>query len=160
MKKQIPLPPAAQSASPPDAGLVDALVPAAFATMAVLNKIGAENDLSLTLIRVLGILWDRRPRMAELADYLGLEKQTMSGLIARAEKRGLVARAPNALDGRATDVFLTGEGARLVQALHRQTQLALAPLTERLSAPDQRLLQDLLERMMQAGMAAGDKSGR
>jgi len=26
--------------------------------------------------------------MAELADYLGLEKQTMSGLIARAEKRG------------------------------------------------------------------------
>lgn len=29
-------------------------------------------------VRVLGILWDRRPRMTELADYLGLEKQTMS----------------------------------------------------------------------------------
>ena len=78
-----------------DEGLADALVTTAFVTMAVINKIGAENDLSLSLIRVLGILWDRRPRMAELADYLGVEKQTMSGLITLAEKRGLVARAPN-----------------------------------------------------------------
>ena len=29
-------------------GLVDALVQAAFVTMAVLNKVGADNDLSLT----------------------------------------------------------------------------------------------------------------
>lgn len=134
----------------PGEGLVDALVPSAFATMAVLNKIGAENDLSLTLIRVLGILLDRRPRMAELADYLGLERQTMSGLIARAEKKGLVARAPNAQDGRATDVFLTSEGAELVKRLHAQTQLALAPLTEQLSAPDQRQLKELLERMLES----------
>ncbi|MFT3818506.1 MAG: MarR family transcriptional regulator [Rubrivivax sp.] len=145
MKKQAPL----KQAAAPGAALADALVPAAFATMAVLNRIGAENDLSLTLGRVLGILLDRRPRMAELADYLGLEKQTMSGLIARAEKRGLVARAPNAEDGRATDVFLTAEGTRLVKRLHAQVRQALAPLTGRLGAADQRLLQDLLERMLQ-----------
>ena len=135
---------------PPGEGLADALVPTAFVTMAVLNKIGAENDLSLTLIRVLGILLDRRPRMAELADYLGLERQTMSGLIARAEKKGLVARAPNAEDGRATDVFLTSEGAKLVKRLHAQTQQALAPLTEQLSASDQRQLQELLQRMLES----------
>jgi len=129
-------------------GLTDALVPTAFVTMALLNKIGAENDLSLTLLRVLGILWDRRPRMTELADHLGLEKQTMSGLIARAEKRGLVGRAANVADGRATDVFLTEEGAHLVERLHAQMQQALAPLTGRLSATDQRLLQELLERML------------
>jgi MarR family transcriptional regulator, organic hydroperoxide resistance regulator len=142
-----------KQASAPGEGLADALVPTAFVTMAVLNKIGAENDLSLTLIRVLGILSDRRPRMAELADYLGLEKQTMSGLIARAEKRGLVARAPNEEDGRATDVFLTSEGAKLVKRLHSQTQRALAPLTEQLSAPDQRLLQELLQRMLETRKA-------
>jgi DNA-binding MarR family transcriptional regulator len=147
MKKQKSL----QQAATPDTGLLDALVPTAFVTMAVLNKIGAENDLSLTLIRVLGILWDRRPRMAELADYLGLEKQTMSGLIARAEKRGLVARAPNPEDARATDVFLTSEGARLFKRLRLQTQEALAPLTEQLSASDQRRLQDLLQRMLPSG---------
>lgn len=145
MKKQETM----KQLSASDDGLADALVPTAFVTMAVLNKIGAEHDLSLSLIRVLGILWDRRPRMTELADYLGLEKQTMSGLIARAEKRGLVARAPNPEDGRATDVFLTSEGARLVKCLHAQTQQALAPLTEQLSASDRRQLQALLLRMLE-----------
>lgn len=129
--------------------LVDALVPAAFATMAVLNKIGAENDLSLTLLRVLGILRDRRPRMAELADHLGLEKQTMSGLIARAEKRGLVMRTPSTDDRRATDVLLTSEGNNLFDRLHDQMQHALAPLTRQLNAADQRLLKDLLWRLLE-----------
>lgn len=129
--------------------MLDALVPTAFVTMAVLNKIGAENDLSLTLIRVLGILWDRRPRMTQLADHLGLEKQTMSGLIARAEKKGLVARAPNEEDGRAVDVFLTSEGAKLFKRLRSQMQQALTPLTEQLSPSDQQILQELLQRMLE-----------
>jgi DNA-binding MarR family transcriptional regulator len=93
--------------------LVDALMTTSFITMAIINKIGAEHDLSLSLIRVLGILWDRRPRMTELADYLGLEKQTMSGLIARAEKRGLVVRAACKDDGRATEVFLTSNSCEI-----------------------------------------------
>ena len=138
-----------KQASAPDEGLADALVTTSFVTMAVINRIGAENDLSLSLIRVLGILSDRRPRMTELADYLGLEKQTMSGLIARAEKRGLVARAPNEEDGRATDVFLTSDGAKLVKRLQVQGKQALAPLVERLSASDQQLLQELLQRMLE-----------
>ena len=135
-------------ASGSDGGLVDALVPTAYATMAVLNRIGAEQELSLTLIRVLGILWDRRLRMTELANYLGLEKQTVSGLVARAEQRGLVARAPNADDGRAIDVFLTRAGIDLVARLHGETRQALAPLTGQLSESDQQLLQTLLERML------------
>ena len=146
MKKQRPK----KQASAPDEGLADALVTTSFVTMAVINRIGAENDLSLSLIRVLGILSDRRPRMTELADYLGLEKQTMSGLIARAEKRGLVARAPNEEDGRATDVFLTSDGAKLVKRLHVQGQQALAPLTEQLSASDRKQLQELLQRLLES----------
>lgn len=133
---------------PSSEGLADALVTTAFVTMAVINRIGAENDLSLSLIRVLGILWDRRPRMTELADYLGLEKQTMSGLIARAETRGLVARAPNQDDRRATDVFLTNEGTKLVKRLRVQGQQALAPIFEQLSTSERHLLQTLLERML------------
>lgn len=131
-----------------DNNLVDVLVPTAFATMAVLSRIGAENDLSLSLIRVLGILKDRRPRMTELADYLGLEKHSMSGLIARAEKRGLVAREPNAEDGRAIDVFLTSDGAELVKGLYSQAQQALIPLTEKLNPVDRKLLHTLHQRML------------
>lgn len=133
------------------AGLVDALVPAAFATMAVLSKIGAENDLSLTMLRVLGILRDRRPRMAELADRLGLEKQTMSGLVTRAEARGLVVRVPSSDDKRAIDVLLTSEGSDLFDRLHDQMQRALAPLTEQLNKSDQNRLRELLWRMLESG---------
>ena len=55
-----------------------------FLTMATLSRIAADNDLSLTQLRVLAILRDRRLRMAELAAYLGLDKSTMTGLVARA----------------------------------------------------------------------------
>lgn len=130
--------------------LLEALIPIAFITMAALNKIGAENDLSLTVVRVLGILRDRRLRVTDLANYLGLEKQTVSGLITRSEKQGLVARAPSTNDGRSVEVHLTSEGADLFDRLHRQAQQALAPLTEPLSPSDQRLLQELLERMLES----------
>ncbi|MCL2776678.1 MAG: MarR family transcriptional regulator [Polyangiaceae bacterium] len=128
--------------------LVDGLVQAAFVTMAMLNKIGADHDLSLSQLRMCGILRDRRARMAALADYLGLEKSTMTGLVDRAERRGLVARAPSVEDGRAVDVFLTREGAERAEQLHAQVQQSLTPLIGRLDASERRLLQGLLRRML------------
>jgi DNA-binding MarR family transcriptional regulator len=104
--------------------------------------------LSLTQLRVFGILRDRRPRMAALADYLGLEKSTMTGLVDRAEKRGFLARAPSAEDGRATEVFLTNEGFRLVERLYLEVKQALAPLMDQLDRSEQRHLQDLLRRLL------------
>ncbi|TWT16875.1 MarR family winged helix-turn-helix transcriptional regulator [Luteimonas wenzhouensis] len=134
---------------PPDPreGLVDTLVTASFVVMAVISRLGAAHDLSLSMVRMLGILRDRRPRMTELADYLGLEKQTMSGLVARAEKRGLVARVPNEDDARATDVVLTDEGARLLRQLRAEGRAALGPLVENLDASEQQLARDLLQRL-------------
>ena len=131
-------------------GLVDALVQAAFVTMAVLNKVGADNDLSLTQLRVLAILRDRRLRMTALADYLGLEKSTMSGLVDRAEKRGLLDRAPNARDGRAVDVFLSPDGAALADGSEAQVRRSLSPMTSQLGPAERRRLQALLERMLGA----------
>ena len=129
-------------------GLVDALVQAAFVTMAVLNKVGADNDLSLTQLRVLAILRDRRLRMTALAGYLGLEKSTMTGLVDRAEKRGLLDRAPSASDGRAVDVFLSPDGAELADRLYAQVRRSLSPMTSELAPSEQRRLQTLLERML------------
>ena len=129
-------------------GLVDALVQAAFVTMAVLNKVGADNDLSLTQLRVLAILRDRRLRMTALADYLGLEKSTMTGLVDRAEKRGLLQRAPNASDGRSIDVCLSPDGAELAERLYAHVGRSLSPMTSELALAEQRRLQALLERML------------
>jgi DNA-binding MarR family transcriptional regulator len=129
-------------------GLVDALVQASFATMAVLNRVGAEHDLSLTQLRVLAILRDRRLRVTALAGYLGLEKSTMSGLVDRAEKRGLLQRAPSADDGRAVDLFLTPAGAELVDRGYAQVVRELSHMTRDLAAGERRRLQTLLERSL------------
>ena len=128
--------------------LLDALVQISFLTMAVLSKVGAENDLSLTQLRVLEILRDRRVRMTRLADYLGLEKSTMTGLVDRAAKRGLLERAPSAHDGRAVDVFLSPAGAELAERLYAQVGRSLSSLTRELSPAEQRQVQTLLERML------------
>jgi DNA-binding MarR family transcriptional regulator len=128
--------------------LVDALVQASFVTMAELSKLGAEYDLSLTQLRVLGILRDRRLRMTDLADFLGLEKSTMSGLADRAARRGLLGRAPNPQDGRATDLFLTESGRQLADRMHADARHALSFLTDALSSAEQKRLQVLLERTL------------
>jgi len=133
----------------PTERLADAMAQVAFVTMAILSKLGSENDLSLTQLRVFGILRDRRFRMAALAGYLGLEKSTMTGLVDRAEMRGLMARAPSEEDARATDVFLTKQGLALAERLEGQFREALAPLTESLEAPEQRRLEELLSRMLE-----------
>jgi DNA-binding MarR family transcriptional regulator len=128
--------------------LIDALVRSSFAVMAVLSRIGAEHDLSLTQLRMLGILRDRRVTMSELAGHLGLDKSTISGLVSRAEKRRLIERAPNPADGRAVDVFLTAAGIELAGRGAAQIAQALSPMTGELTAAQARQLTTLLERLL------------
>jgi DNA-binding MarR family transcriptional regulator len=128
--------------------LVDALAQSGFAVMGVLTRIAAAHDLSLTQMRVFAILRDRRPRMAELADYLGLEKSTMSGLVDRAERRGLLERGRTADDGRAVHVSLTAAGVELATRVQAEVRLALTPATDRLDADSRATLTRLLEQML------------
>lgn len=80
------------TSSPASDDFRDAVVRLSFETMAVLGRVGARHDLSLTQLRMLGVMRGREPRMAELADFLGLDRSTVSGLIDRASRRGLVRR--------------------------------------------------------------------
>jgi DNA-binding MarR family transcriptional regulator len=143
-----PTDPPAQPTARSDQELIDTLVMTSFATMAVLNRIAAENDLSLTQLRVLAILRDRRVKMSELTNYLGLDKSTVSGLVDRAEKRGLLQRAPNPLDGRGVDVSLSPSGARLAERGVDQVARSLSPMTSALTPAEGRRLVTLLERML------------
>jgi DNA-binding MarR family transcriptional regulator len=129
--------------------LIDALVRTSFVTMAVLNRVGAEHDLSLTQLRVLAILRDRRVKMSELADYLGLDKSTISGLVDRAEKRGLLQRIPNPIDGRGVDVTLSTEGMELADRGASQIARSLSPMTSTLTRAEAHRLTTLLERMLE-----------
>ena len=141
-----------EAAAGPDE-LIDALVTTSFATMGVLTRIAGEHELSLTQLRVLAILRDRRVKMTELADYLGLDKSTVSGLVDRAEKRGLLQRVPNPLDGRAVDVILSAPGAELAEAGAAQIARALSPMTSVLTRAEAHRLTSLLQRTL--GPAGG-----
>ena len=141
--------PPASSADTGQQELISALVRTSFATTAVLSRVAAEYDLSLTQLRVLAILRDRRVRMSELADYLGLDKSTISGLVDRAEKRGLLQRAPNPADGRATDVFLTGEGRQLADLGEAKIARSLSPMTGKLTKAEALRLTTLLEYVLE-----------
>jgi DNA-binding MarR family transcriptional regulator len=128
--------------------LIDGLVRSAFQIMGVLTRLGAENDLSLTQLRVLGILRDRRLRMSELAAFLGLDKSTLSGLIARAERRGLLTRAASPEDKRAVVVLITDAGRDLIQRLYDEGRDVLAPATGRLEPGQREQLAQLLEPLL------------
>ena len=56
----------------------------------MLERRAAEHDLSIVQTRLLGVLRDRKPTMNELARLLELDKSSVSGLVDRAERRGLV----------------------------------------------------------------------
>jgi DNA-binding MarR family transcriptional regulator len=140
--------PGAPSADTAQQELISALVRASFATTAVLSRVAAEHDLSLTQLRVLAILRGRRVRMSELADYLGLDKSTISGLVDRAEMRGLLQRVPNPADGRATDVFLTAEGVQLAELGEGKIARSLSPMTGKLTRAETLRLTALLEHVL------------
>ncbi|WP_313543963.1 MarR family winged helix-turn-helix transcriptional regulator [Leifsonia aquatica] len=134
----------------PDDALVDALVQTSFVVTGVLTRVAAERDLSLTQLRMLGVLRDRRPRMAQLAALLGLDKSTISGLIERAERRGLVRRVPSADDARAVEVEATADGLALARDGAEQVGRALQPLLSAVDGAGRAALTRELERMLSA----------
>ena len=127
---------------------MDSLVQVSFTVIALLSQVAAAHDLSLTQLRVLAILRDREPKMAELAMHLGLERSSVSGLIDRAVRRGLVRRDVSSDDGRAVRVSLTSDGQRLAAALAAEIGSLIAPMTGRLSPGDQERLRTLLTRVL------------
>jgi DNA-binding MarR family transcriptional regulator len=128
--------------------LVDALAQTAFDTTAVLTRLASEHDLTLPQMRVLGILRGRRVRMTELATHLGLEKSSLSGLVERAERRGLVARERSSSDGRAVDVFLTSSGEEVARQATDRAHELLLPLVDALNGVERRQLGALLHKAL------------
>ena len=120
------------------ANLTDALVELSFLVGATLARLASEYGVSLTQVRLLGILRDREPGIVELADVLNLDKSSVSGLVDRAQRRGLVERASaNSADGRAIRVLLTQRGRSMASRFAEQVSEELAQLVKDLS-PAQR----------------------
>jgi DNA-binding MarR family transcriptional regulator len=118
--------------------LTDALVELSFLIQATLARLASEHDVSLIQVRLLGILRDREPGIVELADVLNLDKSSVSGLVDRAQRRGLVERASaKSTDGRAIRVLLTAHGRTMASQFAERVSEELAELVKDLS-PTQR----------------------
>jgi DNA-binding MarR family transcriptional regulator len=133
-----------------DRELLDHLVQTAFVMTELLSRLAARSELSLTQLRLLGILRDREPKMAELADHLGLERSTVTGLIDRAVGRGLVERRADADDARSANVALTPRGHQLARNATADIADDAAFLIDPLSTSDRKQLVDLLRRLSAA----------
>jgi len=138
-----------QDATTDPGRLVDALVQTSFAVQQVLADAAAEHDLSLAQLRLLGILRDRTAAMSELARHLGLDRSSITGLVSRAERRGLVRRTPSPDDGRGVLVELTSEARGVGVALERDVGRGVVALAAGLGAAERDRLTALLELLVE-----------
>jgi DNA-binding MarR family transcriptional regulator len=122
---------------------VDALAQLTFAVQRTLGRIAAANGLSIVQTRLLGILRDRQPTMKELAAFLQLDKSSVTGLVDRAQERGLVRRTASALDGRSVHVSITAAGRALIERETATFEEEIAVLVSDLSASDRSRLSAL-----------------
>jgi DNA-binding MarR family transcriptional regulator len=129
---------------------VDGLAQLSFLTLGLLENRAAEHGVSVIQTRLLGVLRDRTPTMNELASLLGLDKSSATGLVDRAERRGLVRRVASHVDRRVVHVELTDAGRALVAEVSGGFGADVATLLGRLSAPDREWLSRLVSRLLVA----------
>ncbi|WP_231575348.1 MarR family transcriptional regulator [Paenibacillus sp. FSL H8-0259] len=112
-----------------DLSIVDSLVQLSFLIQNILARIGAEHDLSIIQIRLLGILRDREPGMLQLAKHLGLDKSSITGLVDRAQRRGLVERTVSPADKRGFNVRATAAGWQIIHEVGEQIERQITEVT-------------------------------
>jgi MarR family transcriptional regulator, lower aerobic nicotinate degradation pathway regulator len=131
----------------------DALAQLAFLIHNTLERLADEHDLSIIQTRLLGILRDRTPTMNELAKLLSLDKSSITGLVDRAERRGLVERVPSSKDRRITQVKLTKTGRSLVTRTAARFDADVKTILDCLPTSDRRALSTLASRLLVAHAA-------
>ena len=133
-------------------GVVDSLVQLSFLIQEVLGEAAARHDLTVSQARLLGILRDREPGMLELAKYLHLDKSSATGLIDRAERRGLVERSSDSADGRGVKVRVTALGRELTQRVTQETEARIAVLVKPLKPMERETISALASRIVLGSM--------
>jgi DNA-binding MarR family transcriptional regulator len=135
-------------------GIVDSMAQLSFAVHGFIERRASEHGLSISQMRLLGVLRDRTPTMNELAGLLELDKSSVTGLVDRAELRGLVRRVPSKTDGRAIQVRVTREGRGLGKEVAAGFEEDLFRLLGSLSDSEQTQLSELATRVLVSHAAA------
>jgi DNA-binding MarR family transcriptional regulator len=103
---------------------------------AEVSAVADRNGLTPMQARMLGLLVNGPRRMVELAQNLGVEKAALTGLVDRAESRGLVTREAVPGDRRSVHIAITQAGAAASAAFYTQLNDALEAMIATLPATD------------------------
>ncbi|MEA1942717.1 MAG: MarR family transcriptional regulator [Pseudomonadota bacterium] len=90
----------------------------------------------------------------ELVSRLDVEQATMANTLTRMERDGLIRRAPHPEDRRARLVFLTDRARELRAPAIEAARSVNADMLEPLTADEQNVLVDLMEKMVSARRTA------
>jgi DNA-binding MarR family transcriptional regulator len=129
-------------------GVVAALVRTSFLVNAVYAESGREHGLTPQQGQLLCVLMAQPYGMGELGAVLGLAKSSLTGLVDRTERNGLVRREPDPADARAVRVALTERGAVLADEFYAETCRRIDRLPAGLSTAERDLLARLLGRIV------------
>src|SRR3954469_17987154 len=129
-------------------GVVAALVRSAFLVNSVYAESGREYGLTPQQGQLLCVLMARPHGMSELGAMLRLAKSSLTGLVDRTERNGLVRREPDPQDTRAVRVALTAQGGKLAREFYTETCRRVEELPGNLSPAGRDTLADLLGRVV------------
>jgi len=127
---------------------VSGLVRAAFLVNAVYAESAREHGLTSQQGQLLCVLMVRPYSMGELGAVLGLAKSSLTGLVDRTERNGLVRRGADPDDARGVRVSLTPRGSKLADAFYAETCRRVDELPKGFSAAERETLAGLLGRVV------------
>ena len=107
-----------------------------------------EVELHVGQEMVLLHLWQRDGvTLSELAGALGVEPPTVTNMLSRMEKAGLLERCRDPRDARCTRVYLTEKGRELREPVERRWEAVEERALAGITADEEALLRDLLARL-------------
>lgn len=141
-------------------GLVDALAQLSFLVHDTLADVAGQHDLSIIQTRLLGVLRDHEPSMNALGLHLGLDKSSITGLVDRAQRRGLVTRTVSAIDRRSYRVSITDLGRDLAQQVAAEFAERIETSVAALTRADRQLLAHLAAQILAVPVTARRTAGK
>jgi DNA-binding MarR family transcriptional regulator len=123
-------------AEDPRADVASGLIQLTTLVHAIYTRVSERHDLTPVQARLLCVLLEGPRGMAELAQHFGVEKAALTGLMDRAERRGLARRSPVPGDRRALQVTLTDAGHRAADSFHAEIGTELNRIISSLAPQD------------------------
>jgi DNA-binding MarR family transcriptional regulator len=133
----------------------DGLVQLSRLVQGAFTRIADRHDLTPVQARLLCVLAQGPRGMTELARCCGVEKAALTGLVDRAERRGLAERVPVPGDRRALRVTLTDAGRRSAAAFRAEVTAELRQLLSPLAPQDREQFRTAMAKITRSAGGSG-----